>query len=753
MTPEEARTEIARLSAEVERHDQLYYQQATPEISDADYDKLFRDLELLEAAHPELASPNSPTKRVGGQPIDGFDQREHVVPMLSIDDVFSEEEVHDFWTRMVKNLLDAKIPMMIEPKIDGVAASLIYRDGELEAAVTRGDGSAGDVITENVRTIPGLPLRLGADAPPVLEVRGEIYMPNDGFAKMNVAREEEGLATFANPRNATAGTLKLLDSREVAKRPLAFIAHGFGQLEGVEIDSFSQYRDLLKTLNFPRNEPVWYTDTVDGVLAAISELDEKRHSLGYATDGAVVKVDSFAAQQQLGATSRAPRWAIAFKYPPEQKETLLRDITVQVGRTGTLTPVAELDPVHVSGTTVRRATLHNQDEIDRKDVRIGDTVVIQKAGEIIPEVVKVITAKREASSVPFDLYDYVEGKCPRCEQPIEKAEGFVAWKCVNFACPAQASNRLKQFVSRKALDIDGVGSIVAEKLVERGLVEDILDLFELRVDQLADFNIGTAVEPRMLGEKNGTKIVETSLRAREAPLSKWLYGLGIPQVGESAALEASRLVETMHDIPGSELIDKIRERGEKDTWLKANPMRSKKVELSAEEYTERKAKHDEYKPRVKELNTELEDYAISPELGGVASRSLLEFFRSDSGQAMLARMKDLGINPQSHNYRPLAAAAADGDSAASEIAGKTFVITGTLSQGRDAFKARIQEAGGKVSGSISKKTDYLLAGASAGSKLTKAESLGVAVLSEEAFEALVSGGGGDQGEPEFKLEG
>ncbi|MDF1813837.1 MAG: NAD-dependent DNA ligase LigA [Verrucomicrobiales bacterium] len=736
MNPEEARLEIARLSAELERHNQLYYENAQPEISDADYDRMFRDLELLEAAHPDLASPNSPTKRVGGKPIDGFEQREHVVRMLSIDDVFSEGEVHDFFKRMVKNLGETKIPMIIEPKIDGVAVSMIYRNGELEAAVTRGDGTRGDVITENVRTIRGLPLTLGDKAPEVLEIRGEIYMPNEAFAKMNEERDEEGLQTFANPRNATAGTLKLLDSREVAKRPLAFIAHGFGQLEGISFDSFSEFRSYLEELKLPANHPVWLEDNVDGVIKAIRELDIKRHDLEYGTDGAVVKVDSIAAQAQLGATSRAPRWSMAFKYPPEQKETVLHDITIQVGRTGTLTPVAELEPVLVSGTTVRRATLHNQDEIDRKDVRIGDTVVIEKAGEIIPAVVKVVTAKRPADAKPFNLYEYVDGKCPRCNSPIIRPEGFVAWKCENFSCPAQASNRLKQFVSRKALDIDGVGNIVAEKLVERGKVKDILDIFELHVDQLADFNIGTAVEPRMLGEKNGTKIVETARRAREAPLAKWLYGLGIPQVGESAALEASRLVEDIFQIPDSEIIEMVREKGLKDAWVKENPLRSAKTaDLSVEEFEARKTKSEEYKRRVKELTEKLAPYEVSPELGGVASASLLGYFRSESGQAMLERMKQMGICPKSTNYLPEPSKAAD--SGASQVVGKTFVITGTLTAPRNDIKAKIQDAGGKVSGSISSKTDFLLAGEGGGSKRDKAETLGVTIISEEDLEQML----------------
>ncbi len=736
MTAEEARDEISRLTADLEKHNRLYYVEARPEISDAEYDRLFRRLEKLEETWPDLASPNSPTRRVGGAPIDGFEQRAHEVPMLSIDDVFSEAEVGEFYRRMRKNLDESLIRFSIEPKIDGVAVSLIYRDRELEAAVTRGDGTTGDVITENVRTISSIPLRLAADAPEILEVRGEIFMPGEGFARLNASRDEAGLTAFANPRNATAGTLKLLDSREVAKRPLDFRAHGFGRLEGLDLESFSEFRDLLHRLHIPVNEPVWKARTLEEILQAITELDEKRHHLPFGTDGAVIRIDSFEAHRSLGSTARAPRWSIAFKYPAEQKETVLRDITVQVGRTGTLTPVAELDPVFVSGTTVRRATLHNQDEIERKDVRIGDTVLVEKAGEIIPAVLGVILSKRPADAGPFNLYDHVGGKCPRCGSPIEQPEGFVAWKCLNFACPAQASSRLKQFVSRKALDVDGVGTIVAEKLVARGVVEDVLDLFDLTVDQLADFNLGSDESPRMLGAKNATRIVKTAERARSFPLSRWLFGLGIPQVGESASLEVSRLVPRLSEIPESPVLERLRERGELESWIKDHPLRASRDKLSAEAYAERSRRHAEAKARLKELATELEPYQVSPELGGVATASLLRFFRNETGRQLLERLARMGIDPESTNHLPEPGKAAP--EAASGVAGKTFVITGTLSAPRDEIKRRIQDAGGKVTGTVSGSTDYLLAGDGGGSKRDKAAELGVPVISEEDLADLLA---------------
>ena len=434
------------------------------------------------------------------------------------------------------------------------------------------------------------------------------------------------------------------------------------------------------------------------------ELDRARHDLPYGTDGAVIKVIDRAAQEQLGSTSRAPRWAAAFKYPPEQKETLLKAITVQVGRTGVLTPVAELEPVLVSGTTVRRATLHNQDEIDRKDVRIGDTVVIEKAGEIIPAVVRVVTEKRPEDSEPFSLYDHVGGQCPSCGGPIEQPVGFVAWRCSNFACPAQAASRMRQFVSRKALDIEGIGSIVAEKLVERGVIQTPLDLFEVPESSLATLNLGTEENPRILGEKNAAKIVETRKRAVESmPLSRWIFAMGIPQVGESASRELSRLHRNFAEIAASEILAELR-------TLKTGDR--------------------------KEDNALLAPFEIASEVGPAVAKSALDFFQSEAGQQVLSRFAELKIAPQSDNYAPQPAeVAASGDH---PLAGKTFVITGTLSAPRNEIGEKILAAGGKVTGSVSKKTDYLLAGEGGGSKLDKAEKLEVPVIDEEELERLLN---------------
>jgi len=624
--------------------------------------------------------------------------------MLSIDDVFSEEELGDFFARLQRNLETERIPVTIEPKIDGVAVSLTYRNGQLEQALTRGDGTRGDIISENVRTIRNVPLALAGDAPPLLEVRGEIYLPSVGFDRMNEQRDEAGLPAFANPRNAAAGTLKLLDSREVAKRPLEFRAHGLGRVEGRELQSVTDFHDLLHRCDLPANEPLWHAETLGEILDAIRDLDQMRHDLPYGTDGAVIKVKSFADQARLGTTARAPRWSAAFKYPPEQKETVLRQITVQVGRTGTLTPVAELDPVVVSGTTVRRATLHNQDEIDRKDVRVGDTVVIEKAGEIIPAVVRVVKEKRPPGSEAFSLVEFVGGRCPVCDGDIVQEEGFVAWKCVNPVCPAKAANRLRLFVSRKALDIEGIGSIVAEKLVERGLVATPLDLFHLDEASLASLNLGTGDAPRMLGEKNAARIARTVERTRKAPLSRWIYALGIPQVGESAARELARLHRDFASLFESPVLEVLRGMKSGDR---------------------------------KEDRPEIARFGIASEVGPVVAANVLDYGSSAPGREFLSGLRELGIEPTSDNYEPEPASPSTDGGA--PLVGKTFVITGKLSESRDVFKERIVALGGKVAGSVSPKTDYLLAGEGGGSKRAKAESLEISIISEDEFESLVSG--------------
>ncbi len=709
---------VAELRQLLDHHNNLYYTQAEPEISDADYDKLFRELEELEIKHPHLADPNSPTQRVCSKPLEGFSQINHPVPMLSIDDVFElkdsetpEAELIAFYRRLQKNLGRENIAVSLEPKIDGVAVSLYYENGNLKYAATRGDGTTGDDVTQNVRTIRNIPLNLkeglpryvGAaqqpkhNIPSVLEIRGEIFMPNSAFAAMNEERDEAGLPTFANPRNATAGTLKQLDPKIVAQRPLAFLAHGLGAYEGEPFDSETDFHNLLDNFTIPRNQPVRIAQNLEELLTGIRFYSEHRHEIDHATDGVVVKVLDRTEREELGFTSRAPRWAAAYKFLPEQQETTLNAISIQVGRTGVLTPVAELTPVLISGSTVSRATLHNQDEITKKGIYIGAKVLVEKAGEIIPAIVKVIDP--DPAKPAFTIYDFVAGKCPSCHAPITQEEGFVAWRCTNFECPAQAVTSISHFSARKALDIEGLGETVAEALVRHGHAKSPLDLFSLTEETLANLNLGTEEAPRRFGEKNAAKILTALEAARSKPLNKWLFAMGIRQLGESAAKELSRLHQNLSDIPKSEIL----------------------TELLNDTRTDAKKK-----------NPALEPYAITGDVGRAVAESILSFFHSEAGQHTLQRFAELKINPESNNYSPKPAEAPK-----LRFTGKTFVITGTLSLDRDHFKTVIENNGGKVSGSVSKKTDYLLAGESAGSKLDKAKELGVQILDETAFEALL----------------
>lgn len=697
---------IRELRGVIRHHDELYYNRATPEISDAEYDKLFRELEDLEKKHPEFNDPNSPTQRVGGAPIAGFQQIRHAVPMLSIDDVFEQKDVPEpaaeliaFYQRLRKNLGREDITVTVEPKIDGVAVSLLYRDGKLAYAATRGDGTTGDDITHNVRTIRSIPLDLKRPHPSTLEVRGEIFMPNEAFAAMNAERDEAGLPTFANPRNATAGTLKQLDPKIVAKRPLAFLAHGLGAYDGEPLETEHDFHALLDTLGIPRNQPVVTARNLDEVLEAVAHIEQHRHDLDYGTDGAVIKVLHRAEREKLGFTSRAPRWAAAYKFLPEQQETTLNDITIQVGRTGVLTPVAELTPVLISGSTVSRATLHNQDEIDRKQIHIGATVLVEKAGEIIPAVVKV--TKAVPGAPVFSIFKHVHGKCPSCGGPISQEEGFVAWRCTNFQCPAQAVTRISHFASRKALDLEGLGETVAEALVRHGHCKTPLDLFNLTEDRLANLNLGTDDAPRRFGEKNAAKVLAALEAAKSKPLNRWLFAMGIRQLGESAAKELARLHRTLTELADSPILAELL----RDTRATA-----------------------------KKQNEFLAKYSITGDVGPAVAETVTAFFKSEAGQHALARFKELGIDPISDNYLPIAAEA---DLSALPLAWKTFVITGTLSIDRDDMKALIESKGGKVSGSVSAKTHYVLAGEGGGSKRDKAEKLGVPIISEEDLQAMI----------------
>jgi len=711
----EAEKNIAQLREEIRKHDRLYYQAAAPIISDREYDRLYKELVDLETRFPDLLTPDSPTQHVGGKPLEAFAQIQHRAPMLSLDNTYSEDEVANFYKRITRLLPDERIPVVIEPKVDGVAVSVMYEKGRLKYAATRGDGLVGDDITRNIKTIRSVPHQLRGDAPDIFEVRGEAYLDKAGFEKLNRERKAAGLPLFANPRNAAAGSLKHLDPKAVAQRPLGIVFYGTGAVEGVDVGLHSKIFKLFKKLGLPTHEKWWVADSIDEILKAIRDLDQIRHDFPYQTDGAVIKVDAIAQRERLGFTAKSPRWAIAYKYAAERVETRLNDIIIQVGRTGILTPVAALEPVLVSGSTVARATLHNEDEIKRKDIRIGDTVVIEKAGEVIPAVVEVVKSKRPRDAKPFDFAKHIHGKCPVCGGPIRRDPEFVAWRCENLYCPAQTTRRVEFFAARGALDIESIGGIVADKLVERGLVREPLDLFDLKVEQLAKLNLGTDESLRVFGEKNATKAINAIERARTLPLSRWLFALAIPDVGKTTATQLACFHDTIQDVSNSPLLRDVVDYHEKRGDKK-----------SAKEIGERLTKSGFAKPSKSKAAKD----GIVTEVGPVVAQSVLHFFASPTGKKILRRLKELGIQPKSEKVSATRAAELP-------LAGKTFVLTGTLpSMTREEATEKIEALGGHVTGSVSKKTDYVLAGAEPGSKFDKAKELGVKIINEAEFREM-----------------
>lgn len=670
MESAQAAQEIERLTREIEHHNRLYYLEAQPEISDREYDALYLRLQELEKEFPQLLSANSPTQRVGGAPLSGFTQIQHPIRMMSLDNTYSEEELIEFYTRLQKLTGETDVPVVIEPKVDGVAVSVVYENRQLKYAATRGDGITGDDITHNMRTVKALPLQLRESAPATqFEVRGEVFMPNKGFARLNREREGAGEPVFMNPRNATAGSLKQLDPRITAKRPLDVIFHGIGRLDGFDLERQEELYELLEKCGLPASREIWRAESLQETIDAIRELDKKRHDYDFATDGAVIKMNSIAQQRKLGATSKAPRWAIAFKFEPEQAETKILSISIQVGRTGNLTPVANLEPVLVSGSTVARATLHNEEEIRRKDIRAGDVVVIEKAGEVIPAVVKVLTEKRTGAEVAFTM----PAECPACGTPVKRDEEMVAVRCPNPVCSEKVKRQLRHFAARGAMDIEGLGDSMVDQLVNSGLAKSIPDLYRLKGEDLLGL------------ERMGTRSVEKLLAGIEAskqrPAWRLIFGLGILHVGSSSAQSL------MNHFPS---LDALAAAG------------------------------------VEELS-EVDD------VGTVVAQSIYDYFRTPEYEKRVAELKELGLNFDAPVQTAEAAQAlADG-----ALAGTTWVITGTLSEPREVFAERIQAAGGKLAGSVSKSTTYLLAGEKAGSKMAKAKDLGVQVVSEMEFAALL----------------
>jgi len=669
MTHKDVDLEVARLRAEIDRHNRLYYVEAAPEVTDKEYDRLMRRLEEIEAAHPELVTPESPTQRVGGEPLTAFRTVAHAVPMLSIDNTYEFAEVRE-WDARVRKALNPGEPVryVVELKVDGVAVSLRYEEGRFVQGATRGDGEHGDDITANLRTVKGIPLALGGEPPALLEMRGEVYMTNSELVRLNELRRAHEETPFANPRNATAGSLKLLDPKLCGLRRLRFVSHGLGESKGVGTRSYYELTEHLKGWGVPVSPQTMVFETIDEVIAHADAWSSLRNTLDFQTDGLVIKVDDLGQRSRLGARSKSPRWVIAFKYEAEQAVTKIVGITVQVGKTGKLTPVADLTPVSLAGTTVKRASLHNADEIVRKDVRVGDTVVIQKAGEIIPQVVRVETEARDGTEAPFDF----PATCPSCGGPVARQEGEVDFHCANSPahCPDQLKEWLRWFAHRDAMDVEGLGEKLIAQLVDRGLVKTLADLYRLDEATLADLE--------RMGKKSAHNLVTAIEASKPRTLDRVVTGLTIRHVGtRSAEILAQRF-------------------GTLDALRTAT----------------------------------LEDLQNVPEIGPVVAASVHAFFQNAENQALLDDLTAVGLRPSA--VAPARPAGAD-----LPFSGKTFVLTGTLpTRTRPEAEAVIKQRGGKVTGSVSKSTSYLLAGAEPGSKLEKARLLNVPILDEKAFEEL-----------------
>ncbi|HEU5163373.1 MAG TPA: NAD-dependent DNA ligase LigA [Thermoanaerobaculia bacterium] len=656
------RSEIEALRRELERHERLYYIESRPEISDYDFDQMLRRLQKLEEEHPELRAPNSPTVRVGGAPVKGFASVVHDPPMLSIENAYTLDELRDWDERVRKGSGASEVAYAADLKIDGVSIDLLYEGGELVRAATRGDGVRGDDVTTNVRTIRSLPLRLDA-APARLEVRGEVFIDKETFLKLNEDAEEAGEMPLANPRNAAAGAIRVKDPRFAAARRLRLFAYQVVRAEGAKLASQSEAYALLERAGLPTNPGRARCASLADVERFIDEWREKRHELPFEIDGIVVKVDRFDLQSELGATSKAPRWAIAYKYPPEAVKTVVRDITAQVGRTGTITPVANLDPVWVSGSTVQRATLHNYEEIARKDIRIGDTVLVEKGGDVIPKVSAVVLDERPKGSKPVKVPD----ACPACGQPVHKFEGEVAIRCANQACPAITLGSLLHFAGRKAMNIEGLGEERAIQLLDRGLLKDVTSLYELKKEELVGLERwGDLSAANFLGEIERSKTNE---------LPRLIFGLGIRHVGERAARLLADRFGTIEAL----------------------------MAATAEQLVE------------------------IHEIGPKVAESITFFFSVPANRALVEKLRRLGVEPRHE-------ATVTGD----KLRGKTVVVTGTLARfTREEIHKLIEREGGKAAGSVSGKTAYLVAGSDAGSKLDKAKELGVPVLTEDEFLAMV----------------
>lgn len=669
MTEKEAAARMKHLAAEITKNSRLYYDLDAPVISDYDYDMMFKELKELEEKYPSLADPNSPTKRVGGEAATGFEPVTHTVPLGSLSDVFDFDEVRAFVERT--KAFDAECGYSVECKIDGLSVALRYENGVLVRGATRGDGRVGENVTGNLRTVRSIPLTLNTEKlagmdTSVVEVRGEVYMPHSSFERLNAEREKRGEALFANPRNAAAGTLRQLDPKVCASRGLDIFVFNY-QTGTLDFKEHDESLLALEKLGFRIIPYLKVVKTADEVISQIEEIGKMRGTLPFDIDGVVIKVNDLALRRTIGENSATPKWAVAYKFPPEEKETKLTDIVIQVGRTGILTPNAVLEPVKLAGTTVSRATLHNLDFIRERDIMIGDTVVLRKAGDIIPEVVRAVPEKRDGTQAPFEMPE----RCPSCGEPVEldeESEGS-AYYCTNSDCPAQIMRNLIHFASKGAMDIDGLGPALLEKLHDTGLVKSIADIYSLTAEELAGLE--------RMGEKSAAKLISSIEKSKSAGLARFLSALGIRQIGDkAAAVIAARF-------------------GDIEELFKATP----------------------------ETLCEIDD------VGEITAENIVSFFSHPQTRRMIDRLKNVGVVMTAEK-------AAAGDD---RFAGMTFVLTGTLpDMTRDEASALITSHGGKVSGSVSKKTSYVVAGAEAGSKLAKAESLGVPVIDEAELLRMTS---------------
>lgn len=662
--------EVNDLHTQLNQANYQYYVLDDPQLPDAQYDRLFHRLKELETQYPQLLTPDSPTQRVGAAPLSHFDQVTHEVAMLSLDNAFNEQDMRDFNRRILDRLKQTDaVTYACEPKLDGIAVSLLYENGVLVRAATRGDGAVGENITQNIRTVPSIPLKLlGDDFPPVLEVRGEVYMPKKGFEAFNEKARANDEKLFVNPRNAAAGSLRQLDPKITASRPLEFCCYSLGRVDGAVLpNTHSAILNLFSRWGFKINPEMKVVNGIEGCLEYYDNLAQKRNDLAYEIDGIVFKVDDINFQQQLGFVSRAPRWAIAHKFPAQEEMTLLKDVEFQVGRTGAITPVARLEPVFVGGVTVSNATLHNMDEIQRLDVCIGDTVIIRRAGDVIPQIVSVVQEKRpqDAKSIVFPK------SCPVCESHVERIEGEAVSRCSGgLVCAAQRKEAIKHFASRKAMDIDGLGDKLVEQLVDEGLIESFLDLYSLKLADVANLE--------RMAEKSAQNLLEAIEASKQTTLAKFLYALGIREVGVATA---QNLVNHFLDLRAL-------------------------------------------------VKADLEALLEVDDVGPIVAKHILSFFAEPHNQKIIDGLLNIGITWPAIEKK---------DSSELPLAGQTYVVTGTLaSMGRDQAKEYLQRLGAKVAGSVSAKTSGLVAGEKAGSKLSKAQDLNITILDEDAFLALLS---------------